>query len=871
MTKHRGKKALIVAWVALCALGSVSASAANDLRLNVAVGSDVVTPGDTITVTLDVANLVGSINGVQALFSYDSTLMTLIDIVPTNLGLAAPDNGWAEITEVDNNGDVSWAATVNGGSILINHTIATMTFTALAEGVTSLLFPPGIEPFVSKFSLASTNGTLLANTFGSAAILITCDDGVFCNGVEVFAGGLCLLGTFPCDDGVGCTVDTCQELTQFCTNTPTDTLCDNGLFCDGAETCDAILDCQLGTDPCNDGVGCTNDSCDDLIDTCTNAPNDLNCDDGLFCNGAETCDLVNDCQAGIFPCDDGVGCTDETCSEVSDTCSSTPNDANCDDALFCNGAETCDALADCQPGSFPCDDAVGCTVDTCDDLLDICINTPDDVVCDDGVFCNGSETCDALADCQAGFFPCDDAVGCTDDSCDEFADLCIQTPNDLNCDDTLFCNGSETCDAVNDCQAGVFPCDDGVGCTINVCDEPNDTCSNPVNNAICDDGLFCTGIESCDAVLDCVATGDPCLPGQFCNDTTGTCDQCQVAADCDDLVLCTDDDCVAGSCVNTPNDLNCDDGLFCNGSETCDAVSDCLPGVFPCDDAVACTIDTCDDFADLCINTADDTFCDNGFFCDGTETCDVALDCQVGFDPCAPLLCDDVNDTCFAPIHVANLEVFYAGRFGNQPDTSRAFLASGSIATQTNITNYTRGITGIRVEFDNLVTFATTPAAAFLFDWTTGTGSTFSPMTDVALNVSVTAVDVGGVTIVTILLADDHVRRRWLQVSIDATQVTTAGVQLDGELFGSPMVFPSGDGTPGGDAIFFLGNLGDVDGDRRTRLDDVGLIREQVNAFVAVPITSILDIDKDGRIRLDDVGAVRADVNAFFALPLISP
>ena len=43
------------------------------------------------------------------------------------------------------------------------------------------------------------------------------------------------------------------------------------------------------------------------------------------------------------------------------------SDADCDDGLFCNGAETCDTgTGECLPGTpVDCDDGVGCTVDAC--------------------------------------------------------------------------------------------------------------------------------------------------------------------------------------------------------------------------------------------------------------------------------------------------------------------------------------------------------------------------------------------------------------------------------------------------------------------------------------------------------------------------
>lgn len=111
-----------------------------------------------------------------------------------------------------------------------------------------------------------------------------------------------------------------------------------------------------------------------------------------------------------------------------------------------------------------------------------------------------------------------------------------------------------------------------------------------------------------------------------------------------------------------------------------------------------------------------------------------------------------------------------------------------------------------------------------------------------------------------------------MKVTIDATQVTVGGVELDGELSGNPVGLPSGDGTAGGDAVFYLGSVtGDVDGDRKTLLTDVGLIRSVVNPFLAVPITDVYDADKDGKVLLTDVGGARLDVNPFFTLPLITP
>jgi len=112
--------------------------------------------------------------------------------------------------------------------------------------------------------------------------------------------------------------------------------------------------CVLDSD-CDDGNACTDDSCDS-VQGCVNAANTLPCGDGVFCNGAEMCE-AKVCVAGQPPeLDDGVSCTVDTCDEVNDVVVHTPDDAFCNDGLFCTGEETCDLTLDCQPGADPCPD-----------------------------------------------------------------------------------------------------------------------------------------------------------------------------------------------------------------------------------------------------------------------------------------------------------------------------------------------------------------------------------------------------------------------------------------------------------------------------------------------------------------------------------
>ncbi len=66
-------------------------------------------------------------------------------------------------------------------------------------------------------------------------------------------------------------------------------------------------------------------------------------------------------------------------------------------------------------------------------------------------------------------------------------------------------------------------CDDGVDCTVDVCDLNTGACSNDVDDVFCDNGLFCDGVEVCDAVDDCVPGDLPCGDGAACDEDSESC------------------------------------------------------------------------------------------------------------------------------------------------------------------------------------------------------------------------------------------------------------------------------------------------------------------------------------------------------------
>jgi cysteine-rich repeat protein len=151
--------------------------------------------------------------------------------------------------------------------------------------------------------------------------------------------------------------------------------CDDGNMADG-DCCSSTCAFEATGSNCDEQDACTtSDTCDGAGTCNPGAP--LVCDNGLFCDGVEICDSVAGCQVGTPPTsDDGVACTDDSCDEAGDVIVNSPNQSLCDNGLFCDGSETCDPLLDCQsPGSVDCDDHDECTADSCDAIAG-CVHDP---------------------------------------------------------------------------------------------------------------------------------------------------------------------------------------------------------------------------------------------------------------------------------------------------------------------------------------------------------------------------------------------------------------------------------------------------------------------------------------------------------------
>ena len=97
-------------------------------------------------------------------------------------------------------------------------------------------------------------------------------------------------------------------------------------------------------------------------------------DEAPFADG-ETCTDASECYGGY--CEAGL-CASAPSSCPSDTWGPTCTPCACDDGIFCNGEETCDPVTGaCGAGAAPnLDDGDPCTTGTCDEVNDTVVHTP---------------------------------------------------------------------------------------------------------------------------------------------------------------------------------------------------------------------------------------------------------------------------------------------------------------------------------------------------------------------------------------------------------------------------------------------------------------------------------------------------------------
>jgi len=210
--------------------------------------------------------------------------------------------------------------------------------------------------------------------------------------------------------------------------------------------------------------------------------------------------------------------------------------ADCDDNLFCNGAETCQG-GSCQNGTDPCP-GQGCDEGTDSCVTETCNNDGD---CDSGEDCNNCDA-DCISGGGAGFcgdLVCQPSLG---EDCNSCAGDCRGKQNG-NPNRQYCCGGDVTC-ADSRCNTDPWVCDDAPGetycCGDTVCEGDEDSCNCAIDCGapaaeICDNGVDddCDSLVDCDDTVDCPAShpacqitcdGDGiCDPGEDCNSCSSDC------------------------------------------------------------------------------------------------------------------------------------------------------------------------------------------------------------------------------------------------------------------------------------------------------------------------------------------------------------
>jgi hypothetical protein len=364
---------------------------------------------------------------------------------------------------------------------------------------------------------------------------------------------------------------------QKCEVTTNTTNCDNGLYCDGEETCvNAIcipgtsIDCS-GNNICSiatcdynpDNIHYTWDFrnpftsvCDECTDSCTTGNNTITHECSVANCGAE-CDPTHCC---VNKC---IGNTRYYSGSCTAECSCSYFTQNCDLQDGCYAYST-----GCEDRNYFCDPS-GCdytfsnrNVDYNESSVQYCVDSQlKSHIQIHNYYCNGA---------------CSDHVSWSND----------QLIDDCNSHDGWY--NTTTTQWIPTCQCTEkeqiqkeqrdYSCDPS-GCIYNITSTAwVDTGATRYkeNGTPCNDGLWCTD-------------GDACLQGTC----TGGPRNCHETPD----ILCTLDSCdeVLDQCIHTPDNSYCNDGLYCNGQEFCNVTSGCQSGTpINCSGNNICSIATCD-------------------------------------------------------------------------------------------------------------------------------------------------------------------------------------------------------------------------------------------------------------------------------------
>lgn len=221
------------------------------------------------------------------------------------------------------------------------------------------------------------------------------------------------------DSPAGCTKVECSPVTGECDTLlqlPEGTSCSDGNACTAGDGCDGAGMCVPGElKECKSGHPCRNSWCNENALEGTNPcvlgwkKPGVGCNDDDTCTESTVCieDGEGDlkCLGKAVQCKDGNSCTSESCDPEVGCVFTVLEDGSACTVPY----GPCELDGGCLDGKchfegLPCDDGVECTLDSCSEEGD-CAHLPDDGLCDDGLFCTGTATCEPEYGCMAGDVP----------------------------------------------------------------------------------------------------------------------------------------------------------------------------------------------------------------------------------------------------------------------------------------------------------------------------------------------------------------------------------------------------------------------------------------------------------------------------------
>ncbi len=310
--------------------------------------------------------------------------------------------------------------------------------------------------------------------------------------------------------------------------------------------------CHAGQQTCQANAAwsaCTGAVAPAAADDCSVAGNDANCDGtangGCNCvsNDTRTCGKdTGNCQTGTQTCTNQVwgACVGEIKEAANDSCATTGDDANC------NGVANEGCL--CTPGNVAtaCNDNVACTDDGCNN--GVCTHSVSAGYCLIGTSCVAHNTAESGNACRY----CDATINKIAWS---------NSSPSTKCDDGLWCNGDDTCNG-GACthQFTGNRCTASGACALSVCDEARDSCFKPTT-ASCKTATE----KQCASTTACAADVQSRTSTQYCSGTTVDCTGSTTYSAWAPSTDCTADQTCNGSSFTCQNTLGCG-STWCNGT-----------------------------------------------------------------------------------------------------------------------------------------------------------------------------------------------------------------------------------------------------------------------------------------------------------------